>query len=52
MKDCLPREGPHTGTAAETTCDKLIKTSIPCLPPLVGEGCIAGKEEGVEGRCF
>ena len=44
MQDCLPWEGPHAGAgeeceeqgAAQTACDELTVTPIPCAPALLG----------------
>ena len=46
VKDCLPWEGPHAGAGeeseeegeAETTCDELTTTPIPCPPAQLREG--------------
>jgi len=67
MKDCLPREGSHTGEKeqyeedeeAETTCNELTTTPIPL--PLYHSGGGSGevrsedeprKKGKMEGRCF
>ena len=50
---------PEEDEAAETMCDELTVTPIPCPPVLLGgvgresrsEG-VPGKKGGVEGRCF
>jgi len=67
VEDSLPWEGPHTGAgeecekegAAETTCDELTTTPVPCPPALLGgrrekirSEVEHGKNGGVTGRCF
>lgn len=64
LKDCLSREGPHTGAeegAAKTMCEELTAISIPHSPEVQWRGKETEKirskvepvkKRGVDEKCF